>query len=59
MGVRFGVKGLRKLFGVERGFIVMTAFKSMGTSSEKFVEMVYVFVKGGIDIIKDDYGLVN
>ena len=58
-GARFGAKGLRKLLGVERGPIVMTALKPMGTPSEKLAEMAYAFAKGGIDIIKDDHGLAN
>jgi len=58
-GPRFGVKGLRKLLGVERGPLVMTALKPMGTPSEKLAEMCYAFAKGGIDVIKDDHGLAN
>ena len=58
-GPRFGTKGLRKLLGVERGPIVMTALKPMGTPSDKLAEMAYAFAKGGIDIIKDDHGLAN
>jgi len=58
-GARFGADGLRKLLGVERGPIVMTALKPMGTPSDKLAEMAYAFAKGGIDIIKDDHGLAN
>ena len=58
-GPRFGARGLRKLLGVERGPLVMTALKPMGTPSDKLAEMAYAFAKGGIDIIKDDHGLAN
>lgn len=58
-GPRFGASGLRKLLGVERGPLVMTALKPMGTPCEKLAEMAYAFAKGGIDIIKDDHGLAN
>ena len=58
-GPRFGVEGLRKLVGVPRGPMIMTALKPMGSPTSELARMAYEFAKGGIDIIKDDHGLAN
>ena len=58
-GPKFGVEGLRKLVGVPRGPMIMTALKPMGSSTAELAKMAYAFAKGGIDIIKDDHGLAD
>ena len=58
-GPKFGVEGLRRLVGVPRGPMIMTALKPMGSSVAELAKMAYAFAKGGIDIIKDDHGLAN
>jgi ribulose-bisphosphate carboxylase large chain len=58
-GPKFGVEGLRRLVGVPRGPMIMTALKPMGSSVAELAKMAYAFAKGGIDIIKDDHGLAD
>ena len=58
-GPKFGVEGLRRLVGVPRGPMIMTALKPMGSSTAELARMAYEFAKGGIDIIKDDHGLAD
>ena len=58
-GPKFGVRGLRKLLGVPRGPMIMTALKPMGSSTAALAEMAYKFAKGGIDVVKDDHGLAD
>jgi ribulose-bisphosphate carboxylase large chain len=58
-GPKFGIEGIRKLLGVFDRPLVATALKPMGTSAEGLGVMCYKFALGGIDIIKDDHGLVN
>jgi ribulose-bisphosphate carboxylase large chain len=56
-GPRFGVAGLRELFGVPARPLLATALKPMGLSSERLAEAAYELALGGIDIIKDDHSL--
>lgn len=58
-GPKFGIEGIRKLLGVFDRPLIATALKPMGLSAEEFAEMCYQFTLGGIDIIKDDHGLVD
>lgn len=58
-GPKFGVEGLRRLVGVPRGPMIMTALKPMGSTVAELAKMAYAFAKGGIDIIKDDHGLAD
>jgi ribulose-bisphosphate carboxylase large chain len=58
-GPKFGIEGIRKLLGVFDRPLVATALKPMGTSAEGLAEMCYRFALGGVDIIKDDHGLVD
>ncbi len=58
-GPRFGVPGLRervRAFGRPLSF---TALKPMGLPSRALAEEAYRCALGGIDLIKDDHGLVN
>lgn len=60
VGPRFGVKGTRRLTGVERGVMVGTIIKpSIGLSPRQTAEMVRVLVSAGIDFIKDDELMAN
>jgi ribulose-bisphosphate carboxylase large chain len=58
-GPKFGIEGIRRLLGVFDRPLVSTALKPMGASAEGLAEMCYKFALGGIDIIKDDHGLVD
>lgn len=58
-GPKFGIDGIRKLLGVFDRPLISTALKPMGKSAEDLAEMCYQFALGGIDVIKDDHGLVD
>ncbi len=58
-GPRFGLAGLREMFGREEGPLFMSALKPQGLSPERLAEQAYEFASGGLDIIKDDHGLAN
>ena len=58
-GPRFGLGGLREIFGSKGGPLFMTALKPQGLSAEKLADQAYQFALGGLDIIKDDHGLAN
>jgi len=58
-GPCYGVEGLRDILGVKNRPLIATAIKPMGLSSDELAEMAYKLAKGGIDIIKDDHGIVD
>ncbi|MEA3327856.1 MAG: RuBisCO large subunit C-terminal-like domain-containing protein [Chloroflexota bacterium] len=58
-GPRFGTKGLRKLLEVPSRPLLGTALKPVGYSPGLLAESAYSYALGGIDIIKDDHGLIN
>ncbi len=58
-GPKFGIEGIRRLTGAFDRPLVATALKPMGTSAEGLAEICYRFALGGVDIIKDDHGLVD
>lgn len=58
-GPRFGTQGIRELLCVPKRPLLGTALKPMGYSPEMLAESAYAFALGGIDIIKDDHGLIN
>jgi len=58
-GPRFGRLGLRELLGVPRRPLTSTALKPMGLSPEEIADQAYSFALGGIDIIKDDHGILD
>jgi ribulose-bisphosphate carboxylase large chain len=58
-GPAFGIEGIRKLLGIPSRPLSCTALKPIGLSPADLAERAYKFTKGGIDIIKDDHGLVN
>lgn len=58
-GPRFGVAGLRKRLGVSDRPLAATALKPMGLSPESLAALAYQCALGGIDLIKDDHGLMD
>lgn len=58
-GPRFGKAGWRDLLGVPDRPIMATALKPMGLNAQELADMVYKFALGGLDIIKDDHGLMD
>lgn len=58
-GPRYGVEGLReKLKAKDRPF-TFSALKPMGLPPKALAELAYNLALGGIDLIKDDHGLMN
>lgn len=58
-GPRFGISGIRELWGIHNRALTCTALKPVGFSTGKLASLCYQFASGGIDIIKDDHGLAN
>ncbi|MBE5846613.1 MAG: ribulose 1,5-bisphosphate carboxylase large subunit [Lachnospiraceae bacterium] len=58
-GPKFGIEGIRKMLNVYGRPLAFTALKPMGVPTEGFAEEAYRCALGGIDIIKDDHGLMN
>lgn len=58
-GPRFGVQGLRERLGVCGRPLTFTALKPMGLPPESLAEEAYRCALGGIDLIKDDHGLMD
>ena len=56
---RFGAEGLRQRLGVYGRPFAVTALKPMGLPPEAFAEIAYQCALGGIDILKDDHGLMD
>jgi ribulose-bisphosphate carboxylase large chain len=58
-GPRFGISGIRKSVGVYDRPLTCTAIKPMGLSPDALADLLRVFARAGIDVIKDDHGLAN
>ncbi|MDP7383907.1 MAG: RuBisCO large subunit C-terminal-like domain-containing protein, partial [Acidimicrobiales bacterium] len=58
-GPRFGIPGLRSLFGASDRPLVCTAVKPMGSSPQTLAAMARTIATAGFDIIKDDHGLAD
>lgn len=58
-GPRFGVAGLREMFGATGRPLVCTALKPMGLSPDDLAAAGATLATAGFDIIKDDHGLAN
>ena len=58
-GPRFGVNGLRELFGAQTRPLVSTALKPMGSDAKTLAEMARTLALAGFDLIKDDHSLAN
>lgn len=58
-GPRFGVNGLRELFGAPTRPLVSTALKPMGSDAKTLADMARTLALAGFDLIKDDHSLAN
>lgn len=58
-GPRFGIDGLRKLFGAHDRPLLTTAVKPMGQSSKDLAHIASELARAGFDIVKDDHSLSN
>ncbi|BFU96420.1 MAG: Ribulose 1,5-bisphosphate carboxylase, large subunit [Nitrospira sp.] len=58
-GPRFGLEGLRDLTGIRDRPLVCAVLKPLGRSPQELADLATEFVLGGVDLIKDDQGLVD
>ena len=58
-GPRIGVDGIRKTLNVHGRPLSTTAIKPLGLTSQHLAEKCGEYARGGLDIIKDDHGLIN
>jgi ribulose-bisphosphate carboxylase large chain len=58
-GPRFGDEGIREAAGAQNRPLLGTAIKPVGFPAERLAEFAYQFALGGLDVIKDDHGLVD
>jgi len=58
-GPRLGIAGLRELTGVRGRPLLCTVLKPLGCSARRLAELAYGFARAGVDLIKDDHGLVD
>ena len=58
-GPRFGIDGLRKATGVHERALTCTAVKPMGLAPEALADLLRIFARAGLDVVKDDQGLAD
>ena len=58
-GPKYGTEGIRRKLGVSGRPLTFTALKPMGLPTESLAWEAYQCALGGIDLIKDDHGLMN
>lgn len=58
-GPRYGMNGLRRAVGVSNRPLVCGVLKPLGRSPEELAELAAQFVRGGVDLIKDDQSLLD
>ncbi len=58
-GPNYGITKIRKIFGVGRRPLAVTALKPMGSNATRLAAMAEAFARGGGDIVKDDHGLTD
>ncbi len=58
-GPRHGIAGIRELAGVRDRALTAAALKPMGLSPEALADFAATFARAGIDLVKDDQGLVD
>lgn len=58
-GPRYGINGLRQAVGVSNRPLACAVLKPLGRSPEELAELATQFVRGGVDLIKDDQGLLD
>ena len=58
-GPRFGIDGLRKVVGSFGRPLLCGVLKPLGRTPRELAQLAHQFVEGGVDLIKDDQGLVD
>lgn len=58
-GPRYGMNGLRRAVGISNRPLVCGVLKPLGRSPEELAELAAQFVRGGVDLIKDDQNLLD
>ncbi len=59
-GPRYGIEGLREMVGAEGGRpLISVVVKPVGRTSRELADLAKTFVRAGVDVIKDDHGLVD
>lgn len=58
-GPKYGVAGMRERLGAYGRPIAFTALKPMGLPTVALADEAYQCALGGVDLIKDDHGLMN
>ncbi|MCW9707120.1 RuBisCO large subunit C-terminal-like domain-containing protein [Fodinibius salsisoli] len=58
-GPQFGIEGIRSRYQITGRPMSATALKPLGSSSQKLADLAQQFARGGIDIIKDDHGIMD
>lgn len=58
-GPKYGAEAMRERLGVYGRPLTFTALKPMGLPSEALADEAYQCALGGVDMIKDDHGLMN
>jgi ribulose-bisphosphate carboxylase large chain len=58
-GPYYGIEGIREKLHIYNRPLSCSALKPVGLNSAQLANRCYQMAKGGIDIIKDDHGLVN
>src|SRR5262245_10662326 len=58
-GPRHGMNGLRQAAGVSNRPLVCAVLKPLGRSPNELAKLATQFVQGGVDLIKDDQGLLD
>lgn len=58
-GPVYGVEALRRIWNIKHRPLSCIPLKPMGSTTKELARTCKEFAEGGIDIIKDDHGLVN
>lgn len=58
-GPRFGLHGLREACSVQDRALVCAVLKPLGRSPRELADLAFQFALGGVDLIKDDQGLMD
>jgi S-methyl-5-thioribulose 1-phosphate isomerase len=58
-GPRHGIAGIRALTGAPHRALTSTAMKPQGLPTDELARMCHTFALGGVDIVKDDHGIVD
>jgi ribulose-bisphosphate carboxylase large chain len=58
-GPQFGIEGIRRDLKVHGRPLATTAIKPLGLSSSELAKLCGGYAAGGLDVIKDDHGLID